>query len=87
MGAGEIACLSFVSTLFHSSGLETEYAGLRAEAAVHAQLRNEAFQKASAAYAKKQGELAGYYASQGHRHTEKMKEANRRAAEITFRQK
>ena len=67
--------------------LEIDCAELRAEAAVHAQLRNEAFQKAHAAYAKKQGELAGYHASQGHRHEKMMREANRRAAEITVEQR
>ena len=84
--------------------LDKLYDGLRAEAALHAKLRAESFQKAAMARSKKQAEVAQYYAQQvlkeciirsivfimslqGHLHTEKMREANRRAAEATFRLK
>lgn len=56
------------------------YNNLRAEAALHAKLRAENFQKAAHARSKKQWELASYYAQQGHMHTDKTKEANNRAA-------
>jgi NEDD4-binding protein 2 len=58
------------------------YDDLRAEAALHAKLRSEAFQKAAGARSQKQGEVALYYAQIGHSHTERMKEANRRAADL-----
>lgn len=82
--------------MFYST---VSYDDLRAEAALHAQMRAEAFQKASHAWRKKQGELAAFYAQQvcllplpipvfhdpfpipqGHMHTERMNEANERAA-------
>ena len=43
---------------------DLDYSDLRAEAAVHAQLRAEAFQKAARARAGKQGEVAMHYAKQ-----------------------
>ncbi|XP_019851637.1 PREDICTED: uncharacterized protein LOC100633468 [Amphimedon queenslandica] len=64
---------------------DLDYSDLRAEAAVHAQLRAEAFQKAAKARGEKQGELAMHYAQVGHKHTEKMNDANRRAAMMTYR--
>ena len=48
------------------SPLDLDYSDLRAEAAVHAQLRAEAFQKAAKARGEKQGELAMHYAQQVH---------------------
>jgi NEDD4-binding protein 2 len=65
--------------------VDYDYDELRAEAAVYAKLRSEAFQKAAAARNQKQWQLASYYAQQGQMHTEKMKDANRRAAEMTFK--
>ena len=41
-----------------------DYNDLRAEAAIHAKLRAEAFQKAAEARGRKQGELAMHYAQQ-----------------------
>lgn len=40
------------------------YDDLRAEAALHAKLRSEAFQKAARARSLKQGEVASFYAQQ-----------------------
>lgn len=40
------------------------YEDIRAEAAIHAKLRAESFQKAAEARSKKQGELAMFYAQQ-----------------------
>ncbi|EDO49717.1 predicted protein, partial [Nematostella vectensis] len=59
---------------------ESEYADFRAEAAIHYQLRDECFKKAALAFSKKQGQLAQFYASQGRIHSEKIKQANDRAA-------
>ncbi|KXJ22434.1 NEDD4-binding protein 2 [Exaiptasia diaphana] len=57
-----------------------DYMDFRGEANMHYKLRDECFKKAALAFAQKQGELAQFYASQGHLHTEKIKEANNRAA-------
>jgi len=43
---------------------EPTYEELRAEAALHAKLRAETFQKAASAHAKKQYDLASFYARQ-----------------------
>jgi NEDD4-binding protein 2 len=64
---------------------QPSYDDLRAEAALHAKLRSEAFQKAAHARSLRQGEVAFFYAQQGHSHTEKMKEANMRAADLILK--
>lgn len=51
-----------LSPLLPSLGFD--YNELRTEAAVHARLRSEAFQKAAEAKGKKQGDLAVFYAQQ-----------------------
>ena len=43
---------------------QLDYDDLRAEAALHARMRAEMFQKAAAARGRKQGELATHYAMQ-----------------------
>lgn len=61
------------------------YDDIRSEAALHAKLRSEAFQKATHAWAKRQGEMAAFYAQQGHMHTKHMQEANQRAAALILK--
>lgn len=46
------------------------YDDLRAEAALHAKLRSEAFQKAARARSLKQGEVASFYAQQVRKHVQ-----------------
>ncbi|XP_035682236.1 NEDD4-binding protein 2-like isoform X1 [Branchiostoma floridae] len=60
---------------------EPDYEDFRTEATIHYKQRQECFQKAATAYQKGQKELAFYYAQQGHLHTDKLREANRRASE------
>jgi len=62
------------------------YLDYRAEAFQHYKLRDECFKKAALAFSKKQGQLAQFYAQQGHMHTEKIKEANARAAALILDQ-
>ena len=59
-----------------------EYQDFRAEAELHARQREDCFRKAAQAFQQKRGELAQYYSNQGHLHTEKMLEANRRASRL-----
>ncbi|XP_031573521.1 NEDD4-binding protein 2-like isoform X2 [Actinia tenebrosa] len=59
---------------------DPDYEDFRAEANTHYKLRDECFRKAAFAFSKKQGQLAQFYASQGHMHTEEIRQANRRAA-------
>ena len=109
---------SFVAAVvkpFQEIEEQPSYDDLRAEAALHAKLRSEAFQKAAHARSLRQGEVAFFYAQQvraernwcllkdigvisplppslppslcgqGHSHTEKMKEANMRAADLILK--
>lgn len=62
------------------------YLDYRAEAFQHYKLRDECFKKAALAFSNKQGQLAQYYARQGHMHTQKIKEANARAAALILSQ-
>ena len=48
---------------------------------MHYQARAEAFRKAQEAYRRGLKAVASFYSQQGHLHTQKLKEANRRAAE------
>ncbi|XP_058949997.2 uncharacterized protein [Pocillopora verrucosa] len=66
---------------------DPSYLDYRAEAFQHYNLRDECFKKAALAFSKKQGQLAQFYAQQGHLHTEKIKEANARAAALILDQK
>ncbi|XP_078369356.1 NEDD4-binding protein 2-like isoform X2 [Oculina patagonica] len=66
---------------------EPSYLDYRAEAFQHCKQRDECFKKAALAFSKKQGQLAQFYAQQGHMHTEKIKEANARAAALILDQK
>lgn len=62
------------------------YRDFRAEAYQHHKLRDECFKKAALAFSNKQGQLAQFYAQQGRVHTQKMKEANARAAALILDQ-
>lgn len=66
---------------------DPSYLDYRAEAFQHYKSRDECFKKAALAFSKKQGQLAQFYAQQGHLHTEKIKEANARAAALILDQK
>ncbi|KAL8577093.1 hypothetical protein ACOMHN_002172 [Nucella lapillus] len=61
--------------------LEQTYQDLRDEAMVHHYMRKECFQKASEARHMTMGEVADFYARQGHDHYNKMKDTNKRASE------
>ena len=60
--------MATASNNYNSTKLESwsnpSYEEIRAEAAVHARLRVESFQKAAEARNKKQGDLAVFYAQQ-----------------------
>ncbi|KAK3737014.1 hypothetical protein QZH41_018399 [Actinostola sp. cb2023] len=56
------------------------YIDFRGEANMHYKEREECFKKAAFAFSKKQGQLAQFYAAQGHLHTEKIQQAHGRAA-------
>ncbi|CAH1778267.1 unnamed protein product, partial [Owenia fusiformis] len=58
-----------------------EYFDYRGEAVMHYRRRAECFEKAKEAYKRGMRQVASYYSQQGHLHTEKLKEANRRASE------
>lgn len=47
----------------------------------------EAFKKAALAFQQKKRAVSTYYAHQGHLHRMRFKEANKRAAEVIYRQK
>ena len=57
------------------------YSDFRAEASTHYKQRQECFDKAAAAYKSGMKDVASFYSQQGHVHTEKLKQANLRAAE------
>ncbi|XP_076347796.1 NEDD4-binding protein 2-like [Tachypleus tridentatus] len=63
-----------------------DFRDLRAEADLHHHLRNECFQKAREAYRRGMKAVASFYSQQGHLHTQKLKEANQRAAEKLLEQ-
>ncbi|XP_041485019.1 uncharacterized protein LOC121431528 [Lytechinus variegatus] len=63
------------------------YEDYRAEATLHFKQRDECFKKAAKAYHSGQKELAVYYSNQGRLHSMKLKEANRRAAEMMLKQR
>ncbi|XP_014666861.1 PREDICTED: uncharacterized protein LOC106808600 [Priapulus caudatus] len=58
-----------------------EYHDFRAEAFQHHKLRQECFQKAAVAHGQNMHQVAVYYGQQGRLHTQKILEANSRAAE------
>lgn len=60
---------------------DPDYVDYRAEASAHYKLRHQFFQKAADAYRRGMRSLASFYSQQGHLHTEKLKEANGRAAD------
>ncbi|XP_069130477.1 serine-rich adhesin for platelets-like isoform X2 [Argopecten irradians] len=60
---------------------DPDYDDFRAEANIHYRLRHECFQKAQEAYRRGMRDVASFYSKQGHSHTQKIKEANRRAAD------
>lgn len=61
---------------------EPTYDDLRAEGSLHYQLRKECFAKAQNAYGKGLMSAASFYSQQGHVHTKKLNEANKRASEM-----
>nr|XP_054755912.1 uncharacterized protein LOC129261913 [Lytechinus pictus] len=63
------------------------YEDYRAEATLHFKQRDECFKKAAKAYHSGQKELAVHYSNQGRLHSMKLKEANRRAAEMMLKQR
>ncbi|XP_013787290.1 NEDD4-binding protein 2-like, partial [Limulus polyphemus] len=63
-----------------------DFKDLRAEANLHQHLRNECFQKAREAYRRGMKAVASFYSQQGHLHTQKLKDANQRAAEKLLEQ-
>ncbi|XP_070552923.1 microtubule-associated protein futsch-like isoform X2 [Ptychodera flava] len=60
---------------------DPDYRDFRAEADTHYKLRHECFQKAAEAYKRGQRQLALVYSQQGHMHTTKLRDANKRASE------
>ncbi|XP_077984054.1 uncharacterized protein LOC144438768 [Glandiceps talaboti] len=66
---------------------EPGYKDFRVEADLHYKERQKCFEKAAEAYRRKQGHLAIMYSQQGHMHTAKLWEANKRASEKIFRYK
>ncbi|XP_015770243.1 PREDICTED: NEDD4-binding protein 2-like [Acropora digitifera] len=62
------------------------YLDFRAEAFQHHKQRDEFFKKAALAFSNKQGDLAQVYAEQGRFHSQKVKEANARAAALILDQ-
>lgn len=60
---------------------DPDYHDFRAEASMHYRLRQELYQKAQEAYRRGMKNVASFYSQQGHLHTEKLREANQRAAE------
>ena len=60
---------------------DPDYHDYRAEASMHYRLRQELFQKAQEAYRHGMRNVASFYSQQGHLHTEKLRDANSRAAE------
>ncbi|XP_060065179.1 uncharacterized protein LOC132545513 [Ylistrum balloti] len=60
---------------------DPDYDDFRAEANIHHRLRHECFQKAQEAYRRGMRDVASFYSRQGHGHSQKIKEANQRAAE------
>ncbi|XP_033743173.1 LOW QUALITY PROTEIN: NEDD4-binding protein 2-like [Pecten maximus] len=60
---------------------DPDYDDFRAEANIHHRLRHECFQKAQEAYRRGMRDVASFYSKQGHGHSQKIKEANQRAAE------
>ncbi|XP_029182710.2 NEDD4-binding protein 2-like isoform X1 [Acropora millepora] len=62
------------------------YLDFRAEAFQHHKQRDELFKKAALAFSNKQGDLAQVYAEQGRFHSQKVKEANERAAALILDQ-
>ncbi len=59
---------------------DPNYQDYRAEASMHYKLRHECFQKAQEAYRRGMKGAAAFYSQQGHLHTQKLREANKRAA-------
>ncbi|XP_021340102.1 uncharacterized protein LOC110441305 isoform X2 [Mizuhopecten yessoensis] len=60
---------------------DPDYDDFRAEANIHHRLRHECFLKAQEAYRRGMRDVASFYSRQGHGHSQKIKEANQRAAE------
>ncbi|KAL3879118.1 hypothetical protein ACJMK2_031430 [Sinanodonta woodiana] len=58
----------------------TDYEDYRGEAHIHFRLRHECFQKAQEAYKRGMKQVASFYSQQGHLHSQKINEANARAA-------
>lgn len=63
---------------------DPEYQDFRAEANLQRKRQLESFAKASEAYKQGHGEVASFYAQQGHLHGQRMREANHRAAVQIF---
>ncbi|XP_030836727.1 uncharacterized protein LOC100891052 [Strongylocentrotus purpuratus] len=66
---------------------QPDYEDYRAEATLHFKQRDECFKKAAKAYHAGQKELAVHYSNQGRLHSMRLKEANRRAAELILVQR
>ncbi|XP_045074871.1 NEDD4-binding protein 2 [Coregonus clupeaformis] len=63
---------------------DPEYEDFRAEARLQRGRQLESFNKAAEAYRQGRKDVASYYAQQGHLHSQKMREANHRAAVQIF---
>merc|ERR1711931_174552 len=57
------------------------YCSLKAQAKMHYHLRQECFHKAQSSYRNKMGCVAAFYSEQGRKHSEKLKETNKKAVE------
>lgn len=66
---------------------DPDYADYRAEASLHYRLRQECFAKAQKAHCRGHKSVAVFYSQQGSLHTEKLKAANMRAAEMIVEQR
>lgn len=67
--------------------LSNDYETLRYEARHRQSLKKEYNQKAAVAFAKKQFELAAFYAQQSRYHATKMKESHSKAGQVLFEQR